>query len=312
MLSQESVVCTFFKLPPEEQSLCRIREIPDMFLYKLDYLNLVAVALQEVNALSQVKGEVDGLRKAAGSLCQTLSGAISITRDFATSSIQFADSLQTPQSPMDESFQYMSSISSRADLNAKELDKAHKEMNRFSSNIRSVFFSIKSSLEPRGRWSLDIVPTAEVSEVVDELIAGVEECDRLLLGCAEYYRQTKKHYGDVETLKSNPPSKEEVEMVRQRWAIFSDSLENLPSGFTRLRRRLEKIPTVRRLEDGVPDTWPDDASSVSGLESGGSEGSEDASTTHRQGFPRFWGSSSGKSSLRRFWLRIKSKLHLGA
>lgn len=154
------------------------------------------------------------------------------------------------------------------------------------------------------------MPAEEISEVVSEIVRGVQECATLLRQCIEYYKKTRKHYSDTDTLKSSPPSKEEIEMVRERWIKFSKTLKDLTKGFGRIRHRLEKPPTARRYDD-LSNSWATDETSSllsdSESEADSQTGEEGGAVGHRRMFSGLWGSIF-KKGFGGFWSDLKAGL----
>lgn len=273
------------------------------------------------------KESFDEVRTAAGLLCGTLSGVISLTRDFATCFLVLVDSLRTG-SPTETILQNMSAVVTRAESNAKELDKAEKEVARFAQSIKSAVDGIRSSLEYRsgnniqiheisGKLNVflgakpieDTVPTEEISEVVNEMVRGLHKCGTSLRQCTKYYKRAGQQYSNTGAFESDPPSKEEIEMAQERWVGFSKHLKDLTKGFGRIRRRLEKPPTARRYDDVSGPREADETSSLfsdSDSETDTQTGEEgEVRAGHRRMFSGFWGSVFRKG-FREFWSNIKA------
>ncbi|KAF9442304.1 hypothetical protein P691DRAFT_779465 [Macrolepiota fuliginosa MF-IS2] len=256
MADPEPVVFTLLKLPPEQQPFYRLREIAEVFLHKLDHLNLVLVASQEVDPYPQAIQLLDDLRKAATHQCDSLFGVVFLARDFKTQWIPLLDSLTT--TPLtDHAIELLYSTALGADITAQGVDDSQKEIVQFGKDIASAAQQIASAHTADSNTKRNIILDPENAQVVTDLLATVDECDGLLRQVAKYYRDLGQQLQqDVESAKANPPTEEEIEMVRERWIEFVKGLEVLSSDFGQIRSWMRRKPQVERVDGSNPPSPP--------------------------------------------------------
>ncbi|KAF9444586.1 hypothetical protein P691DRAFT_778157 [Macrolepiota fuliginosa MF-IS2] len=252
MADPEPVILTLLKLPPEQQLFFRLREIAEVFLHKLDHLNLAVAASQDAQAIQLL----DELRKSATHQCDTLFGVIFLARGFKNRWFRLLDSLTT--TPLtEEAIELISGTAWGADVTSREVGDAQKKIAQFGRDIASAAQQITAAHTVDSGAKESVILTPENTQVVTDLLAAVDESNELIRQIAEYYKDLGQQLeNDVESAKSNPPTEEEVEMVRERWIGFLNGLDDISSGFGELREWIRKKPQVERVDDTNPPSPP--------------------------------------------------------
>ncbi|KAF9444589.1 hypothetical protein P691DRAFT_778159 [Macrolepiota fuliginosa MF-IS2] len=255
MANPEPVVFTLLKLPPERQLFFRLREIAEVFLRKLDHLNLVLVASQEADPYPQAIQLLDDLREAAMRQSDSLFRVVFSARDFKDQWFRLLDSLTT--APLtDRAVELLYSTAVGANIAAQGVDKSQEEIAQFGKDIASAAQQIATAHTADGNPKQNIILNPENTQVVTDLLATVNEGDGLLRQIAKYYRDLEQHLQDAASTESNPPTEEEIDLVQERWIGFAKDLGSLSSEFSQIGSWLGTKPQVERTDGSNPQSPP--------------------------------------------------------
>jgi hypothetical protein len=152
----------------------------------------------------------------------------------------------------------------------------------------------------------------QISDLITDWTAVLELCQGILQELAEYYTETKQHYSHPEMLEYNPPSKEEINMVRERWVGLSKSLSSMKRVLNRAHRHLKKAPDARRFTEAPP-SWRESPKHLDPEEESEEESEEEPSVEHlehdKTASMKSTSSSSGRT--RGFLSGLKSRFFSG-
>lgn len=240
-----------------------------MFLQKLDHLSLALAANQDAHPDQEATQLLQALRRLAGEQSSQLFSVTFLAGDFSRWFLRLLDSLS--KAPTEEKTQSLVKyVSGLAADTAKGTENAHKEMTKFGRGLAAAVEQLQTGpndgefvLAPLLLQRLTLLPdnhnsrnslfNTENSQAVNDLVHAISECNTLLAEVAKYYREMEQHLSDADSVKLSTPTQEEIDIIRQRWTGFSESIVNLRSEMGTIRIQLVGSPLIDRVED-VPES----------------------------------------------------------
>ncbi|KAF9444593.1 hypothetical protein P691DRAFT_778162 [Macrolepiota fuliginosa MF-IS2] len=260
MASPQPIICQLLKLPPERYVFFRIAEIPEVFLQRLSHLDLALAAYQEEKqSLPEVTKLLANLHRAAGQQCTEIFGVIALADRFSHRFITILEMLQ--ESSVDEhvlsAMQYESLVAAST---ADEMEGSQRQMMKFENELGLAVLRVTTP--PGGGEPLlfGAPPTepnpfpdhdngakeffnSENTQAMEDLARVAEECSRLLHQTVTYYREMHKFLLDIKSVKSSPPTADELGIMQERWTSFSKDIVDAGSNLSTVRsQRIEDAP----------------------------------------------------------------------
>lgn len=100
------------------------------------------------------------------------------------------------------------------------------------------------------RSSSQTALSKENAQSATDLLRSVNECASILEDTGKYFRELEKHLNTLsEALEASPPSNEESEMVRSRWAEFHAASGQVFAGIGSIRSELSLDPAIFTEDD---------------------------------------------------------------
>ncbi|KAF5348454.1 hypothetical protein D9756_009550 [Leucocoprinus leucothites] len=243
MSDPPSLVVSYLKLPPDEELFLRIRDLFQTIMEKLDHLILVLVSAQDTQPFSEIEEALEDLQKAAGAHCLKGQDVALSCRFYGRSMLKLVDTL--PASSNDDEFlSRVGAFSIRCESIIKDCDASMEGMEELSHKIPITVSRIKVALEEGDRSREHLVFTEANSQVVNDLIQTVRDCPAAFLPVKEYFQEARKHFQDKESFRVNAPSKEEINIMRQRWTTFTASMEGISRTIGLLRSKIATGPDI--------------------------------------------------------------------
>ncbi|KAF7768642.1 hypothetical protein Agabi119p4_7885 [Agaricus bisporus var. burnettii] len=210
----QPLVCVFLKLPPSHRPVSRIYEIAwDVFLPQLNRLNEAFEAAQAVHPSSEAKKVWSEARKNASKKMSKLQDITFASFNTAFDFLEFLNALYNAKDTSEPYRSFRNSVNQAI----SRIGIAQEVMLEFREDIRIVIGQFTAIMSNDDR---DISPlTTESSQSLLELATGVEECNAVL---EEYCEELKEVQQQGSEDKANPPSEEELRVVREKWLAFKE------------------------------------------------------------------------------------------
>ncbi|KAJ3555826.1 hypothetical protein NP233_g12114 [Leucocoprinus birnbaumii] len=247
-----SLVVSYLKLPPDEQLFLNIRDLFQTMAEKLDHLALVLAAAQDVEPSSEAEKAFEDLQRTAGAHCLKGFEIATLSGLYGKSMVELVDSL--PGASGTERFPFtIRGFSGQCDSIIESCNAAIKGIEKLTQEIPITVQRIRDALDAGDKSSASVVFTEANSQVVNELIQIVRDSPSVFYPIKQYFQESGEHFKNRESFLTNTPSLEEIDVMRQRWATFSASMEGVPKDLNRLRSRIAVGPDILRAP-GLLDT----------------------------------------------------------
>ncbi|KAF5348538.1 hypothetical protein D9756_009545 [Leucocoprinus leucothites] len=253
MSESQPVLISYLRLPPNEQLFSRLKEILLLLREKLEHLTLALAVPQDPDSPFVLPKEVNKalkpLRTAASGQSIALGNVLFQTRLFANKTLQLVDTLEAADSKVEKP-DVIEKLIYNAKTAVESCETAAKEMEEVSELTTSTIQSLRPVIDKTSNNASAAVFTEENSQVVNELLKATREGSTLFRQTGQYYRDAGEHFRDDEALRANPPSPEEINVVRQRWTAFVTSLGDYEADLSKIGAAIRlgpKVHEARRL-----------------------------------------------------------------